>query len=309
MGLLSQKFEPAPDDIKRACRFFGIGPIRREEKEKEIRFPHANVMVLVTTDLGRYVIKFFSPNDARKIAFEYAVNRILAARRFPTPLMHAGTGGRPFMDAGGRLAACYSYIDGCSAWKVIRQKNTICRINMALLSLKNILSSAKIGLSWPRNESLGAMINLLTRYARAGVPFEGKKIIEKSLLKACRTYQRHRRLFSRQRLHSDANLTNFLICDESAYVLDLEHVREDYALSDLSSLLVSCILSLPPAAIKAMVKDYFNRHELSSEYSSVLDTLVTLGLVREFFASADPERKAPIISLLIKLNDDPGFIP
>ncbi len=302
LSLGKKEFHPSQEDISRICRFFNIGKLRHYAKEKGITFPHANFFVFVTTTHGKYALKFYPMDAAKKIAIEYAINRILAEQNFPTPAMYTGLRSQPFFTSNGCLAACYSFIDGQSAWNHIKQRNTIRQINGAMLSLKNILSVNTKRLPCLKQASFVTTINTLTRYSRAMAPYDQKETINASLLDACRTYQHHRSLFTRRWLHYDANLTNFLIDKKTVYTLDLEHVGEDYALSDLASLLTSCLLSLPATTIKAIVKDYFTQHQIGppliylpdprkiSNHSLVLNTLVKIGLIKEYIGRTQRER-------------------
>lgn len=305
--MLNMDFEPSWNELEEICQFFELGTLRKPQKKRKPCFPHANPMVFVETSRGQFVFKFFRENDLTNIAFEYAVNRALCARQFPTPAMSKGRRGRPFVKSAGRLAACYAFVDGFSAWKVLRHPQTVRRINLSLRSLKDHLSATRISMSWPRQAGLAETVRQLTRWSRAAARFEGSGILEQSLLEACRVYQRHRRLFGRQRIHSDANLSNFLMHDDTAYVLDLEHIREDYALNDLSSMVVSGILSMPVPALKAMIKDYFDVHDLAAENRVVLDALVKISLVKECLGSCEQHRKESLAAILKNLSAAPGL--
>lgn len=330
LTLDNRDFDPTRDDIQRICRFFAIGKLLHFEKEKGTIVSHSNFFVFVATTQGEFALKFYPSDTAPLIANEYAVNRILVHHHFPTPAMYAGIGGQPSLASNGLLAACYFYINGVPVWKHIKDKTTFPRINAALLSLKNILSSTHKHIPFLKQKSLVKTINSLARESRAMAPYDQKETIDRSLLDACRTYQHHRSLFTRQWLHSDAILNNFLIYKKTIHTLDLAHIREDYALSDLASLVISCVFfDLPFKEIKALVKDYFTRHKTDPD-PFVLNTLVKTKLVREFLRnlqrersvgiSADPPahlrsymfhlsaRKKTIAALLKKMNATPRFI-
>jgi Ser/Thr protein kinase RdoA (MazF antagonist) len=278
-----RKFESSREDIKRICRFFSIGELRHYEKEKGPVLYHANFFVFVATTRGHYALKFYPPDTAQAIAVEYAINRILTNHHFPTPIMYAGQGGQPFFASNDRLAACYSYIDGLPAWQHINQRNTFPKINTAMLSLKNILSDAMRHVPSPKKENLSTTINALVQSSRLTAYYDQKETINASLLDACQTYKHHQRLFTRQWLHSDANLTNFLIYKKTVYTLDLSHIQEDYVLSDLTSLIPSCLLlNIPAKKIKTIVKDYFTRHKIKPEYFLVLNTLIKIKLIKDY---------------------------
>ena len=304
---MNKEFNPSPDNIKRICRFFGVGELQHYELEKAISFPHANYFIFAATTHGQYALKFYPSNEAKTISFEYAINRILAKDHFPTPAMYKGPGARAYMPSNGRLAACYSYINGSSAWDHIRQRKTIQQINAALLSLKNILLKNKKHIPIEKHPSLTLTINALLRSIGAMPPQDQQETIKASLLDACRTYQHHRSLFTRQWLHSDANLTNFLICPKNLYILDLSHIREDYALSDLASLIVSCVMSIPFPTIKAIAQDYFSQHKINSDLSQVLNTLIKIGLIKEYLSPRSAHKRS-ITALLKKMNGNPGLI-
>ncbi|MBF0571249.1 MAG: phosphotransferase [Candidatus Omnitrophica bacterium] len=291
LSLDKRIFDPSRDDIKRICRFFSIGKLRHYKKEKGIIVSHSNFFVFASTTHGQYALKFYPPDSAKSIAIEYAANRLLAGHHFLTPTMHEGLFGRPFTPSNGRLAACYSYIDGRPVCQRIKQQNIFPKINAAMLSLKTILSAHPRSLSFPKQESLAATINILTQNSRALAPYEQKETIEGSLIDACQTYQLHQPLFTRQKLHNNANLTNFLIYKETVYTLDLSHIREDYVLSDLASLVISCLFfNIPAKTTNNIVKNYFLRHQIKQEYFPVLNTLVKIGLVKEYLKNIRREK-------------------
>jgi hypothetical protein len=306
-ALKKTAFDPSPDDLRRICRFFSIGELEHFKKDKDLIIPHRNPFIFATTTQGPFAIKFYPVTAARTIAAEYALNRILIDRRFPTPAMHPGTGGRPFLAVNGRLAACFTYIKGPQAWQHIQRSGTIHQINAALLCLKNILSTARGNVAVGKCKGLAAAIkNALAENAHAQGP-EQKKI-ESYLLNAFQTYQRHRRSFTRQKLHTHANLCNFLIHKKTVYLLDLEHIREDYVLADLASLVMtSLLLGVPAPKIKAIVKDYFTQHKIKTDFVYVLDTLLKVRLVEDYFIS-DLSRKRLILTVLRKMNDPSTFI-
>ena len=166
LSLDKRKFDPSRDDIERTCRFFSIGKLRHYKKEKGIIVSHSNFFVFVATTQGQYALKFYPSDAAKMIAMEYAVNRILLKHHFLTPFMYAGHGGQAFCNSNDRLAACYSYIDGLPAWQQIKQRNTFPKINAAMLSLKNILSAAKMKVPFLKQESLAKTIDTLARGSR-----------------------------------------------------------------------------------------------------------------------------------------------
>jgi len=286
----NRKFDPSRDDIENICRFFSIGKLLHYEKEKGINVSHSNFFVFVVTSHGEYALKFYPKYAAQIITIEFALNRILAIHHFQTPNMYTCHGAQPFFTSNDLLATCYSYINGVPACHHIKQRNTIRQINAAMLSLKNILSTTKGHLPFLKQASQGpyagmflTTINNLVQESRLIAPYDPKKVIDTTLQDACQTYQRHQLLFTRQWLHNNANLTNFLIYKKTIYTLDLSHVQEDYVLSDLASLVISCLfLDITKTTIKAIVKDYFTQHKIKSEHFLVLNTLVKIGLIKEY---------------------------
>ena len=277
-------FDLFESDITDICRFFLIGKLRSYEKEKDSILSHNNLFVHVVTNRGQFAVKCYVKGTAKKIAIEYALNRILLNHRFPTPAMHAGPNGRPFCTVNGRLTACFSFIKGQTALQRIKKHNTIHQINAAMLKLNNILSAIGGRIAFVKHEALTTTINkTLTENSRAPLPSGQKKIIAAYLLDVCRTYQHHQPLFIRQWLHNHANLCNFLIDKKNVYVIDLEHIKEDYILSDLANLTVtSLFMEIPRTTVKVMVKDYLIQHKRKPEHIIVLNALVKLGLIKEY---------------------------
>jgi hypothetical protein len=292
LSLDKRSFGPSRDDIESICRFFSVGKLQHYEKEKNIIVSHSNFFVFVATTQGQYALKFYPVNAAPTITIEYAINRILTGHQFLTPLMYAGPKAQAFMASNGRLAACYSYIDGLPAWQHIQQRKTIQQINTALFSLKNILSTAKKNIPFPKQESLAAMINRLAQDSCSLAPYDQKETIDASLRDTYQTYQQHHQLlFTRQNLHNNSNLTNFLVSKKTVYTLDLSHIREDYAFSDLASLVISCLFfNIPVKTIKTIVQDHFIQHKIKTKDSPVLNTLVKVGLIKEYLKNIRRER-------------------
>ena len=297
-------------DIKQICRFFCLGKLQHYEKEKGITLSHFNFFVFASTAQGQYALKFYLPDAAQSIATEYALNRILLNHHFLTPMMYAGLHGQPFFPSNNRLVACYSYIDGLQAWQVIKQRNIFSKINAAMLSLKNILSTTHERLTFRKTESLVTTINALARNSRCITPYDQKELIDTFLLDACRTYQHHQQLFTRQRLHSNTHLDNFLIYKKTIYTLDLSHVQEDYVLVDLQEVVISCLfLDISTTRIKTIIKDYFTKHRIGAQYSLVLDALVKIMLIKKYLNNIQykrslrlSENEKSIIAALIKMN-------
>jgi len=290
LSLDKRKFDPSRDDIEGICRFFSIGKLKNYKKEKDITVSHSNFFVFAATAQGPHALKFYPLNSAKTIAVEYALNRLLTKDHFPTPVMHAGANAKPFVASNGCLATCYSFINGIPAWQQIKKRNTIQQINATMFSLKNILSAYAKDLPFQKQEGLPKTITSLIQASRLTSTYDQGKLIKASLRDASKTYQRHQPLFTRQILHNNSNLTNFLIHHKKIYTLDLSHVREDYALADLSSLVISCLFfDIPRSTIKTIVKNYFTQHKLKPEYALVLNTLVKIGLLKEYLKNIERE--------------------
>lgn len=291
LSLDERDFDPSQDDIECICRFFSLGKLRHYEKEKGIVVSHSNFFVFIVTTRGKYALKFYPRDVARTIAIEYALNRFLIDHHFPTPVMHAGHNGQPFFTSNDRLTACFSYINGRHVWQQIKQRNMISRINTTMLSLKNISSATQGRFPFLKQESFAATVNTLSQASRKIAPYDKKNLIDACLKDACQSYQWHQPLFTRQWLHNNASLTNLLVNKETVYVLDLSHIREDYALSDLASLVISCLfLEIPVTTIKTIVKDYINRHKMGSAHIPVLAALVKIGLIKEYLKNIRREK-------------------
>lgn len=291
ISLDKRNFDPSQDDIELICRFFSLGKIKYYKKEKDTVVSHSNFFVFIETSHGQYALKFYPKDAAKTTAIEYAVNRFLIAHHFPTPIMCAGHNDQPFFTSNDRLATCFSYINGCQAWQQIKQRNTISQINATMLSLKNILSITQGHIPFFKQESFVTAVDTLIYASRATAPYDKREIIDASLKNACQSYQKNQPLFTRQWLHNNSSLTNFLVSKETIYLLDLSHIREDYILSDLASLVISCIfLEIPTKTIKAIVKDYIIQHEMKSEHLLILDALVKIGLTKEYLKNVQREK-------------------
>jgi Ser/Thr protein kinase RdoA (MazF antagonist) len=297
LSLDTRNFNPSQNDIKQICRFFRLGQPQHYQKEKGITVSHSNFFVFVATTHGQYALKFYPADAAKTIATEYAVNRFLISRDFPTPAMYTGDNGRPSFASNDRLATCFSYIDGAQAWQHIKEQNTIHQINAAMLTLKNILSTAKERIPLSKQESFTATVNAAVRTSRTAASYDQKKMVEASLQDACRIFQDHKPLFKRHRLHNNATLTNFLVKDKTIYILDLSHIREDYILSDLAAMVISCLfLDTPRTIIKTIVGNYFTQHKIKKDHMMVLSTLVKIGLIKEYLKNVQREQSMDFLT-------------
>lgn len=290
LSLDTRSFNPSQNDIEHICRFFCLGKLKSYEKEKCIAVSHSNFFVFIATAHGQYALKFYPADAVKTIATEYAINRFLIGRGFPTPAMCTGRNGYPSFASNDRLATCFSYIDGVQAWQHIKERNTIHRINAAMLSLKNHLSTAQEHIPLLKQENFTTMVNAVSRASRAAASYDQKKMVEASLQDACRAFKDHQPLFKRQWLHNNSTLTNFLIKDETVYTLDLSHIREDYILSDLAALVISCLfLDTPRTAIKNIIDNYFIQHKIKKDFMIILSVLVKIGLIKEYLKNVRRE--------------------
>lgn len=331
LSLDQREFNPSRDDIEGICRFFCLGKLQHYEKEKGIAVSHSNFFVFVATAHGQYAFKFYPADAAKTIAIEYTLNKFLTGHNFPTPVMHASHDGQPFFASNNQLTACYSYLAGLPAWQHIKKRNTIRKINAAMLSVKEILSRTKGRIPFLKQEKLTTTINALGKASRAITSYDQKETIELILLDTYRAYQNHQPLFTRQWLHNNSTLTNFLIEHETVYTLDLSHIREDYILADLAALIISCLfLDIPRETIKNIVDNYFTLHKIEKKHFLVLNALVKIGLIKEYLKNVQREeplnlstcppditkiylshlqaRKKFIISVLKKMTDTSKFI-
>ncbi len=286
-----RQFDPSKEDIIKICRFFLLGELKYFEKEKGITVSHSNHLVFVRTNTGEYALKFYPPGSDNMLATEFAINRYLIERDFLTPQMHAGKTGRPSFNSNGRLATCFTYIDGTQAWQHIHKPQIFRTINRAMSSIKRIMSSVHKDIPLLKQERFSKMANEAARASRSIPSYDQKELIESILLRTCRSFEEHQPLFERQCLHNNATLTNFLFFRNDLYTLDLTHIREDYILSDLATLVVSCLFfGARRSIISVIIKDHFKQLKIPKEKIVVLNTLVKIYLIREYLKNIRNER-------------------
>lgn len=290
LSLDTRSFDPSPKDIEHICRFFSLGKLHHFEQEKGIVVSHSNYFVYVKTTRGEFALKFYPPHAARTITLEYAVNRFLTLHRFPTPAMRNGDKGRPYCAGQGMLVTCCSYINAPQAWQKIQTKTAVSRIASAMFSLKALLAAAPKGLLLPKQADLTAQIKELTQISGDMASYDSKEMIEASLQDIGKTHQNHRSLFTRTHIHNNTTLTNLLVKGKTIYTLDLSHIREDYILSDLAAMIISCLFfETPRTTIKSIVGSYFALHKIKKDHMMVLSALVKTGLVKEYLKNARRE--------------------
>jgi Ser/Thr protein kinase RdoA (MazF antagonist) len=157
--------------------------------------------------------------------------------------------------------------------------------------LKNILSASSQEIPFMEQTNLTATVRALAHDSLITAPYDQKTMIDAALRYACRTYQCHQALFTRQWLHNNANLNNFLIDQKTIYTLDLSPIRKDYFLCDLASLVISChFFDIPLATIGKIVTNYFTQHKLEQKYFLVLNALVQVGLIKKYLKNIKREK-------------------
>lgn len=296
-------FDVSQSDIEAICRFFSLGKLKSYTQEKGTVVSHSNFFVFAKTSRGEYALKFFPSDAAKEISIEYAINRFLVERGLPTPPMHCGRGRKASMPCNGRLAACFSFINGKPAWQQIRRPATVEHINSSIVALKQALAHAPTRIPRIKQENFLETARGLARSSKENSPYDQKTFIDRVLQEACRTYQDHRHLFTRQWQHNNTTLTNFLVKKRTIYTLDLSHIREDYALSDLASLVISChFLKIPQTVIQNIVRDYFRQHATSSQLLPVLNVLLNIGLIKEYLKTVRREKGLPTVHCPDKLK-------
>ncbi len=292
----NRTFEVSRQDIENICFFFNIGKLQHYEKEKGIVVSHSNFIVFVTTGLGQFVLKLFPANAAKSIAIEYAINRFLRGQHFLTPAMHQGHNNRPFIESNGRLAACFSYIDGSQAWECIHKPGTIHQLNSAIFLLKETLQHAPANILCIKQGGLLKKAGNLAKTSKELTLYDRKALIDQTLKNICQTYRDHRRYFTRLWLHNNTTLTNFIISKKTVHTLDLSHIKEDYILSDLASLVISCLfLGVPLKIQKAIIQDYYKLHAINTQQFPVLNALIKLGLIKEYLKVIGREKSLHLI--------------
>ncbi|MCC6758824.1 MAG: phosphotransferase [Candidatus Omnitrophica bacterium] len=301
-------FHVSRSDIEAICVFFSLGKLKNYTQEKGTVVSHSNFFVFAKTSRGEYALKFFPSDAAKEISIEYAINRFLVERGLPTPPMHCGRDRKAYMPCNGRLAACFSFINGKPAWQQIGRTATINKINATILSLKRALAAAPASIPRLKQKNLTATVRELARTSKGNNPYDQKTFIDHVLKEACRTYQDQRHLFTGQWQHNNTTLTNFLVKEKTIYTLDLSHIREDYALSDLASLVISChFLKIPQTVTKSIVQDYFRQHAASSQLLPVLNVLINIGLIKEYLKAIHRDKRLPTVNCPDKLKKTYSF--
>lgn len=286
-----RQFDPSKEDIINICRFFSLGDLKRFEKERGIKASHSNHFVFLLTTSGEYALKFYPPDSGHMLTAEYTINRYLLGRGFLTPQMHEGKNGQPSLSSNDLLVTCFTYIDGRQAWQHIDKPQIIRQINKTMVSLKEILLSTKERFPLLKQESFTRVADDTAQASRSIPSYDQKELIESTLLMTCRSFQQHLPLFERQYLHNNSTLTNFLIVKKDIYTLDLTHIREDYILSDLAALVVSCLfLDIQRNVIKLIVEDHFKQNKIREDKIVVFNTLVTMNLIREYLKNIQRDR-------------------
>ncbi len=294
IALDTRIFTLSQNDIAAVCGAYALGPLLEFEQERNILVSHSNFFAFAKTTRGSYALKFYPADASRRLSVEYALNQFLTRRGFDTPQMHCTKKGVAYVPCQGRLAACYVYIKGQEAWLHIHKKGVIRRINTALMSLKKTLEHLSSNIHCPKHETVPAAVESLLRSSSNINNSETKKYSLRSLREIFAAYQSHRRCFTRQKLHTNASLTNLLVRGTTVHTLDLSHIEDGYCLSDLASLVISChFFNVPQQTISSLIDDYVTVHGRTEKFPLVLETLIKLGLVKELLKTIRREQSLP----------------
>ncbi len=279
----TRNWDISKEDIERICRAFRLGKIKRYEKEPNIAVSHSNFFFLLATTRGTYAIKLYPANEEKALTAELILNRLLIKNNFPTPAMHLTSDRSAFLRLNHHLAACFDFINGKPVYRHRLDTETILRINERILLLKKILDRLVLPNRLLQTENFPARITSLIKTARQTAPFDDQALIERSLLLAHDIFTRNPHLFVRTNLHNNISLTNLFRYRNDIYVLDLSHIKNDYELIDLGSLVISCLfLNETKKNIKLFIISYFTVHKTSRKKLSVLTSCLQLGLANEY---------------------------
>jgi len=277
-----RSFHLSDNDIHLICRFFLIGEPQYFEKEKNIHISHSSFFVFIKTTSGEYALKFYPKNYAEKIIHEYSLTHLL--RRFSDlsiPTMYTGKNKKPFYIFRDHIVVAYSYIKGEQAWQHISQKTVFTKLNAMILSLNSLLIKLRGKIVAPKNTHLTARIKTLLKISQS-LSFNQKSFITSLLKKLQQDYQIYAPCFHRRLIHNNLTLSNTLIADNTIYLLDLSHICEDYILSDLSSLICSCLfLDIPPKTIQNIIKNYLSNDIIKSS-NVILMLLIQIVLIENY---------------------------
>ncbi|MBL8013034.1 MAG: hypothetical protein JNN05_04225, partial [Candidatus Omnitrophica bacterium] len=224
------------NDSSKICRFFSLGDLIEFKQERNVVVSHSNFFAYARTHKGRYAFKFYPPDSQDLILHELTVNRLLRSHHFATPAMYTNNREIPFFPCAGKLTTCYEFVAGAPAWEKIQDKNIVRQLIENIYLLKEILRSEP-KFCWTCQEPLltDALLPLYKSVLHKS-SLEESKIIDVSLRQILKTGKDH--TFKSQWLHNNTTLTNFISKRKTIFSLDLSHVRKDYALSDLSALII-----------------------------------------------------------------------
>lgn len=287
----TRRFNPSQMDIEHVCRFFALGKLLAFEKEKHITVSHSNFFVFASTSQGNFALKFYPTSLSKNILHEYALNRYLVLRKFSTPAMLASPDGKPSVPSCGHLAACFEFIDGQQAWEHIQTKSVQIQINANIRLLKTILLPLSGSKLIDPHDNFAVRIKNLMQTASLLKPFKYEDYIRLELNHIAQEFNTHQKLFLRETLHNNVTLMNIIISKGRMFLLDLSHIKEDYRLSDLVALVLSChFMKVSPKIIQAMIKQYFNAHGLTKIHKPILNAQLRLSFIREYLKNTAREK-------------------
>ncbi|GEM_PF-2962434 len=276
--------------IAAACDFFSIGDLRRHENEKNTAVSHSNFITWVTTSRGNYILKFYPAHARHDILREMTLNRLLTRRRFPTPRMHASRTHQAFIAVNGYLAVCFDFMAGTPACQQRLNDTTIRAVNHSILQLNLALTP---NLQLPRilkNETFLEKIRALRQSPGFKKAIQNQPVIVASLEQSSATYAKDRSLFIPRPRHTNISLSNILLHNRMARILDLSHVHMDVEVVDLSSLVISCLFfHTPSSIITKLVRGYFKSQDMEHSKLAVLTTSIRLGLIKEYLKTDTQE--------------------
>jgi len=76
-----RKLNIRKSDVQEICEDFRLGPLKDFEKEKNISVSHSNFVIFVTTERGKFVLKFYKGTPAPDIVKEYLQDKCVEHQR------------------------------------------------------------------------------------------------------------------------------------------------------------------------------------------------------------------------------------
>jgi Ser/Thr protein kinase RdoA (MazF antagonist) len=281
-----RNFNVRPSVISDLCKNFRLGRLKDYCVEKDIKVSHSNFVVFLSAGKGKFVLKFYPTHANKAILKEFVLNKFLIKNGGKTPAMLAANNDSAFVKEGGYLVTCYEFARGRPIYLAGLNRPMIRKVLRFIHSFNGLLDCLNADKRFHHiidREDYPTKIHFLHVMSRACGDSSEKGYVHGILKKIGIHYAQNLSAYTQKLIHCNLSLANILYDGRFLHMLDLSHIRHDYALNDLAYFYVSfCFFNGSREKIDTAVAEYFEDRKASEQKKSVFYNFVLLNFVKEY---------------------------